>query len=94
MRNSIQSEQLPNEEKMNKETDPFGALEEKIDQLVAAYDLLKKEKLSLEEELAQKEPALKALEQKVVQMNQERETAREKIERLLGRIDHLILSNR
>ncbi len=78
---------------MNKETDPFGTLEEKIDQLMAAYDLLKKEKMVLEEKLAQKDPALKALEEKVTQMNQEREAAREKVERLLGRIDHLIPSN-
>ncbi len=78
---------------MNKETDPFGTLEEKIDQLMAAYDLLKKEKMVLEEKLAQKDPALKALEEKVTLMNQEREAAREKVERLLGRIDHLIPSN-
>ncbi len=86
--------QFRNEETMNKETDAFGVLEEKIDQLMAAFDLLKKEKGELEQKLAQKDPALKALEEKVAQMNQERETAREKIERLLGRIDHLILSNR
>jgi FtsZ-binding cell division protein ZapB len=79
---------------MNKEMDPFGALEEKVNQLMVAYDLLKKEKLILEEKLAQKDPALQALEQKVAHMNQEREAAREKIETLLGRIDHLILSNR
>lgn len=74
--------------------DPFASLEEKVNQLMAAYDLLKKEKLILEEKLAQKDPALQALEEKVAHMNQEREAAREKIEILLGRIDHLILSNR
>jgi len=79
---------------MNKEMDPFASLEEKVNQLMAAYDLLKKEKLILEEKLAQKDPALQALEEKVAHMNQEREAAREKIEILLGRIDHLILSNR
>jgi len=89
----IQSGQSRNEEKMNKEADPFSVLEEKIDQLMAAYDELKKEKTELEQKLAQRDPALKALEEKVAQMNHERETAREKVEKLLGRIDHLILSN-
>jgi chromosome segregation ATPase len=79
---------------MNTEQDPFGTLEEKINSLMGAYESLKKEKVTLEEQLAVNMSALKALEDKVARLSHERETAREKVENLLGRLDRLIVSTR
>ena len=79
---------------MNIEEDPFGILEEKINSLMAAYDSLKKEKVALEEQLAVNMSAIKTLEEKVARLSHERETAREKVENLLGRLDRLIVSPR
>ena len=79
---------------MNIEQDPFGILEEKINSLVAAYDSLKKEKVTLEEQLTANLSTLKVLEEKVARLSHERETAREKVENLLGRLDRLIVSPR
>lgn len=76
------------------EQDPFGILEEKIGSLMAAYDSLKKEKVSLEEQISEKTAAIKSLEEKIARMNQERERAKEKVENLLGRLDRLIVSTR
>ena len=75
---------------MTKEADPFSVLEEKVNQLMVAYDVLKKEKTALEEQMAH----LQTLEEKVARLHQEREAVREKIENLLGRLDRLILSTR
>jgi chromosome segregation ATPase len=76
------------------EQDPFGILEEKIGSLMAAYDSLKKEKVSLEEQISERTAAIKSLEEKIARMNQERERAKEKVENLLGRLDRLIVSTR
>jgi chromosome segregation ATPase len=79
---------------MNTEQDPFGILEEKIGNLMTAYDSLKKERVSLEEQVAEKMAVIKILEEKVARMSQERERAKEKVETLLGRLDRLIVSTR
>jgi len=79
---------------MDIEQDPFGILEEKINSLMAAYDSLKKEKVALEEQSAVNMSANKTLEEKVARLSHERETAREKVENLLGRLDRLIVSPR
>ena len=79
---------------MNIEQDPFGILEEKINSLMVAYDSLKKEKVALEEQLAGNLSVIKTLEEKVARLSHERETAREKVENLLGRLDRLIVSTR
>jgi chromosome segregation ATPase len=76
------------------EQDPFGILEEKIGSLMAAYDSLKKEKISLEEQIGEKTAAIKSLEERVASLNKERERAKEKVENLLGRLDRLIGSTR
>jgi chromosome segregation ATPase len=78
---------------MNMDQDPFGILEEKINSLMVAYDSLKKEKAALEEQLAVNRSALKTMEEKVARLSHERETAREKVENLLGRLDRLIVSS-
>ena len=79
---------------MNIEQDPFGILEEKINSLMGAYESLKKEKVTLEEQLAVNMSALRTLEEKIARLSHERETAREKVENLLGRLDRLIVSTR
>jgi len=79
---------------MDTEQDPFGILEEKISSLMAAYDLLKKEKIALEEQVGENIAAIQSLEAKVARMNHERERAKEKVENLLGRLDRLIVSTR
>ena len=78
---------------MNMDQDPFGILEEKINSLMAAYDSLKKEKAAVEEQLATNRSALKTMEEKVSRLSHERETAREKVENLLGSLDRLIVSS-
>ena len=78
--------------KMRKEVDKFEVLEEKITQLVEAYASLSNEKNALGKKLAQKEMEIQGLMEKVAQLSQERETARERVEGLLNRLDRLISS--
>jgi len=77
---------------MKKETDKFEVLEEKVTQLVEAYASLSTEKNALGKKLAQKEMEIQGLTEKVAQLSEEREVARERVEGLLNRLDHLISS--
>jgi predicted nucleic acid-binding Zn-ribbon protein len=77
---------------MKKEIDKFEVLEEKITQLVEAYASLSNEKTALGKKLAQKETEVQGLTEKVARLSQEREAARERVEGLLSRLNHLIFS--
>lgn len=79
---------------MTKGIDKFEILEEKITQLVDAYGSLTNEKAALGEKLAQKELEIQGLMEKVTRLSKERETAREKVEGLLNRLDILISAGR
>jgi len=79
---------------MTKETDKFEILEEKITQLVEAYASLTNEKAALGEKLAQRELEIQGLIERVARLSKERETAREKVEGLLNRLDILISADR
>ena len=75
---------------MDKETDKFDVLEERISQLLEAYSTLRDEKVTLGERLAEKELEIQKLKEKVSYLSREREAAREKVEGLLTRVDRLI----
>jgi len=75
---------------VEKEIDQFAILEEKITQLVEAYASLSNEKAVLGKKLAQKEMEVQGLVEKVARLSQERETARERVEGLLNRLDRVI----
>ena len=75
---------------MDKETDRFDVLEERITRLVEAYSALRDEKVTLGEQLAEKELEIQKLKEKVSYLSREREVAREKVEGLLSRVDRLI----
>ena len=75
---------------MDKETDKFDVLVERISQLLEAYSTLRDEKVTLGERLAEKELEIQKLEEKVSYLSREREAAREKVEGLLTRVDRLI----
>ncbi len=75
---------------MEKETDKFDVLEERITRLVEAYSALRDEKVTLGERLAEKELEIQQLREKVSYLSREREAAREKVEGLLTRVDRLI----
>ena len=77
---------------MEKEIDKFAILEEKITQLVEAYDSLSNEKAALGKKLGQKEMEVQGLMEKVARLSQERETARERVEVLLNRLDRVLSS--
>lgn len=72
--------------------DKFDILEEKINQLVAAYSVLRREKDSLGERLAEKESEIHKLKERISQFSRERDMAREKVEGLLNRVERLIAS--
>jgi chromosome segregation ATPase len=75
---------------MDRETDKFDVLEERITQLVEAYSALRDEKTVIGEQLAQKESEIQKLKEKISHLSRERELAREKVEGLLNRVDRLI----
>ena len=75
---------------MEREIDKFAVLEEKVTQLVEAYASLSNEKAALGKKLAQKEMEVQGLVEKVARLSQERETARERVEGLLNRLDRVI----
>ena len=75
---------------MSKEVDNIELLEEKVTQLVEAYASLKNEKNSIGERLGEREQEIQGLNDKLSRLSQERQTAREKIDALLNRIDRLI----
>jgi predicted nucleic acid-binding Zn-ribbon protein len=79
---------------MTKEIDKFEVLEEKITQLVEAYASLTNEKTVLGEKLAEKEVEIQGLMEKVARLSRERETARERVEGLLNRLERLISHDR
>ena len=79
---------------MTKEIDKFEVLEEKITQLVEAYASLINEKTALGEKLAEKEVEIQGLMEKVARLSRERETARERVEGLLNRLERLIPHDR
>jgi predicted nucleic acid-binding Zn-ribbon protein len=79
---------------MAKEIDKFEVLEEKITQLVEAYASLTNEKTVLGEKLAEKEVEIQGLMEKVARLSRERETARERVEGLLNRLERLISRDR
>ncbi len=70
--------------------DKIELLEEKVTQLVEAYAFLRNEKISLGEKLAEREQEIQGLNEKISRLSQERETARQKVDGLLVRIDRLI----
>jgi FtsZ-binding cell division protein ZapB len=72
------------------EGDRFNVLEEKVAQLLDAYTSLGKEKAILDEKLAAWEMEIQGLKKKVLYLSRARETARQKIEGLLNRIEILI----
>lgn len=76
------------------EQDPFGILEEKISNLMAAYEDLRKEKAALAEQIDEKVGAIRVLEEKVAHLSLERERVKEKVEALLGRLERLLVSSR
>jgi chromosome segregation ATPase len=75
---------------MTKEVDKIDLLEEKVTQLVEAYGSLRNEKTSLGEKLAEREMEIQGLNERIARLSQERETARQKVDGLLVRIDRLI----
>ncbi len=79
---------------MTKEVDKIELLEEKVTQLVEAYASLKNEKISLGERLEQRDLEIQGLNERLARLSQERETAREKVDGLLVRIDRLISPGR
>jgi|MudIll2142460700_1097286.scaffolds.fasta_scaffold225761_2 chromosome segregation ATPase len=70
--------------------DKFDILEDKINQLVDAFSVLRREKDSLEERLAEKESEIHKLNERINQFSRERDLAREKVEGLLNRVERLI----
>ena len=77
---------------MKKGVGKFEVLEEKITQLVEAYASLSNEKNGLGKKLAQKDIEIQGLMDKVDRLSREREDARQRVEGLLQRVDHLISS--
>lgn len=75
---------------MAEELDSFGILEEKLTKLLDVYSLLKKERITLDEKLKQKDAELNSLKEKVAVLTKERELAKQKIESLLKRLDHIL----
>jgi FtsZ-binding cell division protein ZapB len=72
------------------EVEGFNVLEEKIAQLVNAFTALGKEKATLDEKLALQEIEIEGLKEKILHLSKARETARQKIEGLINRVENLI----
>jgi len=62
----------------------FGDLEEKIRNIVSAYDEVKKKNYELEERLSSKDLELQEAYEKIRGLKEERETIRAKVDSLLG----------
>ncbi len=75
---------------MAEEINSFGILEEKITKLLEAYTSLKKERMTLNEKLKEKEAEIESLKEKMASLTKERELAKQKIENLLGRLDRIL----
>jgi len=69
----------------------FALIEKKIGDLVRVVAALKKEKEVLSEELARKEGEVKDLGRKLAEMTRERNEVRERVEKILSRLDGIEL---
>lgn len=72
--------------------DKFDVLEDRINRLVDAYSALREEREALGNRLVERELEIQQLKEKVSHFSRERESAREKVEGLLTRVDRLISS--
>jgi septal ring factor EnvC (AmiA/AmiB activator) len=69
----------------------FALIEKKIVDLVQVVSALKKEKTILAEELARKEGEVKDLDRKLAEMTRERNEVRDRVEKILSRLDSIEL---
>jgi len=69
----------------------FVLIEKKIGDLVQVVAALKKEKGVLEEELARKESEIRELGRKLADMTRERNDVKERVEKILSRLDSIEL---
>ena len=69
----------------------FTLIEKKIGDLVKVVAGLKKEKEGLAEELARKEGEVKDLGRKLAEMTRERNEVRDRVEKILSRLDSIEL---
>jgi chromosome segregation ATPase len=69
----------------------FALIEKKIVDLVQVVAALRKEKGNLAEELARKEGEVKDLGRKLAEMTRERNEVRERVEKILSRLDSIEL---
>lgn len=67
----------------------FGELEEKIKNLVQDFNLLKKRNEELEKILEVRNGELKEAEYKIKQINEERNSVRQKVDSLLGLLEDI-----
>jgi len=69
----------------------FALIEKKIVDLVKVVAALKKDKETLAEELSRKEGEAKDLARKLAEMTRERNEVRERVEKILSRLDSIEL---
>ena len=69
----------------------FVLIEKKIGDLVQAVATLKKEKGALAEELARKDGEVRELGRKLAEMTRERNEVKERVEKILSRLDGIEL---
>ena len=69
----------------------FALIEKKIVDLVQVVSALKKEKAILAEELASKEGEVKDLGRKLAEMTRERNEVKDRVEKILSRLDSIEL---
>jgi len=69
----------------------FALIEKKIVDLVQVVSALKKEKTFLAEELARKEGEVKDLDRKLAEMTRERNEVKDRVEKILSRLDSIEL---
>jgi chromosome segregation ATPase len=69
----------------------FALIEKKIVDLVQVVSALKKEKTYLAEELARKEGEVKDLDRKLAEMTRERNEVKDRVEKILSRLDSIEL---
>lgn len=70
-------------------TDLFTALERKLEVVLNQYEGLKQANAALQQSLAEKDQALKAAEAALEKSSRERETVRERIDKILKRLEIL-----
>ncbi len=69
----------------------FALIEKKIGDLVQVVATLKKEKGALAEELARRETEVRELGRKLAEMTRERNDVKERVEKILSRLDSIEL---